>query len=396
MGDQMEMINLDQGMKDRVYWITTMIRIVSPVLNASSASTLKRTMPVAGLRESRLLRSHLEALGRSLAGIAPWLESPPGNAEEEALRKQYAAMAREALDAATDPESPDYLNYSEGWQTIVDSAFLVQALLRAPVELWEKLDERVKRNLVREIRSAQKGKRPDYNNWLLFAALVEAWFFKVGEAWDPMRVDYALKQHEQWYAGDGHYNDGTFFHADYYNSFVIQPMMMEILDIVGEQFPDWEALKESMLPRAQRYAVVQERMISPEGTFPPIGRSLAYRFGAFQHLSLMALRQSLPDELLPAQVRCALTAVIRRMAEAPGMFDEDGWLQLGFCGYQPSAAEPYISTGSLYLCSSVFVALGLPANDPFWQGEKAWTSLKAWSGQPFPLDGTIRDQVMYR
>jgi hypothetical protein len=36
--------------------------------------------------------------------------------------------------------------------------------------------------------------------------------------------------------------------------------------------------------RAKRYAAVQERMIGPDGTFPPIGRSLAYRCGAFHLL----------------------------------------------------------------------------------------------------------------
>ena len=44
-----------------------------------------------------------------------------------------------------------------------------------------------------------------------------------------------------------------------------------------------------------------------------------------------------------------------------GNFDEHGWLTLGFAGHQPQIAERYISTGSLYLCSTVFTALGLPA-----------------------------------
>ncbi len=53
-------------------------------------------------------------------------------------------------------------------------------------------------------------------------------------------------------------------------------------------------------------------MISPEGTYPIIGRSVAYRFGAFQALSQVALRKELPLYIAPGQVRCALTAVMKR------------------------------------------------------------------------------------
>jgi hypothetical protein len=131
-------------------------------------------------------------------------------------------------------------------------------------------------------------------------------------------------------------------------------------------------------------------LISPEGTFPAIGRSLAYRFGAFHLLATMALRKELPDGIAPEQVRCALSAVIRRMIEAPGTFDEHGWLRVGFCGHQPAIAEPYISTGSLYLCSTAFAPLGLPSTDDFWSGPpKAWTAQKVWSGQDVPADHAI-------
>ncbi|WP_426452140.1 DUF2264 domain-containing protein [Paenibacillus sp. S-38] len=106
-------------------------------------------------------------------------------------------------------------------------------------------------------------------------------------------------------------------------------------------------------------------MISPEGAFPAVGRSITYRFGAFQHLAQMALQHRLPEHMEPAQVRCVLTRVIRRIMEASDNFDDNGWLKIGFCGHQPELGEAYISTGSLYLCSIVFIPLGLPEADPF-------------------------------
>lgn len=135
---------------------------------------------------------------------------------------------------------------------------------------------------------------------------------------------------------------------------------------------------------------IQERLISPEGTFPAIGRSIAYRMGAFQHLSQAALQKRLPAELKPAQVRCALSAVMRRLMTAPGTFDLNGWLQIGLCGHQNSLGEHYISTGSLYLCSTAFLALGLPAEDEFWAAaDEKWTSVKIWNGENIKADHAL-------
>jgi hypothetical protein len=92
----------------------------------------------------------------------------------------------------------------------------------------------------------------------------------------------------------------------------------------------------------------------------------------------------------PAQVRGALTAVIRRTMEPPGTFDAGGWLRIGLAGHQPGVGESYISTGSLYLCATALVPLGLPPSDPFWAAPAApWTAVQAWSGQPFPIDRAI-------
>jgi len=374
----------------RTYWIDTLCRIANPVLDALAAKRLKAVMPVKG-SSSRTDYMHLEALGRLLAGMAPWLESGESAGEEGKLRKHYAGLARAAIDAGTDPQSPDYMNFTEGDQPLVDAAFLALALLRAPTELWEKLDGRTRRHVIEAMRATRRIK-PFFSNWLLFSATIEAFFCRIGEEWDAMRVDYALKQHEQWYVGDGAYSDGEAFAWDYYNSFVIQPMLLEVLDALGDRYPDWAARQPAVIKRARRYASVQERLISPEGTFPPIGRSLAYRFGAFQALSEMALREDLPAGISPAQVRCALTAVIRRTADAPGLCDREGWLTIGFGGEQPGIGEGYISAGSVYLCSVIFLPLGLPASAPFWQDQDAdWTSRRAWSGAPFAIDKSYHE-----
>lgn len=377
---------MDAGRRDRAYWVKTMYRMAEPVLVACAQQRLKATMPVESNGISRENFTHLEALGRLLAGIAPWLERPALDAQEEQMRQRYAALARQTLDAATDPSSPDYCNFAFSSQPLVDAAFLAHALLRAPIELWALLETRVQDQILEALLLTRKLK-PYANNWLLFSALIETALYRFGNVqWDPMRIDYALKQHEQWYLGDGVYGDGPEFHFDYYNSFVIHPMLLDIATIIGQHYPDWSSLKERILKRAQRYAALLERLISPEGTFPVVGRSLTYRLGVFHLLAQLALKQELPSGIMPAQVRCALTAVMKRVLEAPETFDEQGWLTIGLCGHQPELGETYISTGSLYLCATVFLPLGLTADDPFWLGEAPWTSQKAWSGKYTSID----------
>lgn len=371
------------------YWTTTMLQIVDPVLKAFANKELKLTMPVEGKTEDRPLYTHLEALGRTLTGMSPWLESKADSHEEEELKEKYAELSRLAITSAVDPESPDYLNFTFGFQPIVDAAFLAHAIIRAPQELWFKLDKAAQKNLVTALK-ATRTRKPGFNNWLLFSAMIESALYLMGEEWDSMRVDYAIKQHEQWYLGDGMYGDGPDFHWDYYNSFVIQPMLTDIILTVGHQYDDWNNKTSLIIERLKRNAAIQEMLISPEGTYPVIGRSVAYRFGAFQSLAQASLMNILPENIHPAEVRCALTAVIKRVIEAPGTFDENGWLKIGVYGSQPDLGETYISTGSLYLCTAVFLPLGLSSTDPFWSGEeRAWSSVKVWSGENLKVDHAL-------
>lgn len=377
----------DPGVADRAYWVSVARRLATPVLGALARRQLKATMPVEARHpDARRPYTHLEALGRLLCGLAPWLETGPDDGTAEAaLRKRFADEARAGIDAATDPASPDLMNFNHGHQPLVDAAFLAQALLRAPHQLWEKLDPKARGNLTAALASTRTIK-PFNNNWLLFSATIEAAMLRFGQTWKSQPITTALDRSMQWYVGDGTYGDGSHFHWDYYNSYVIQPMLLDVLDAAGDRDPAWAKLRPTVLRRARRYAAVQERLIAPDGSYPPIGRSLCYRCGAFQTLALMALQHQLPKATSPAQVRCALTAVMRRQLEAPGTFDDAGFLRVGFAGHQPGIADSYISTGSLYLCSAALLPLGLPAADAFWQGRADWTAKKAWAGQEVPSD----------
>jgi len=380
-----------QSRSDRAYWLATLTRMAQPVLTSLAAGQLRARMPVEVRpeAESRADVSHLEAFGRTMAGIAPWLELGPDGTAEGKQRAEYIELARTALVNAVYPRSPDYLNWNRGTQPLVDAAFLAHALVRAPGVLCDGLDTGTRRNLVDALVST-RSITPYYSNWLLFSAMVEIALLRLGADWDAMRVDLVLRKLEEWYVGDGTYGDGAEYHWDYYNSFVIQPFLLDILGAVRERQPRYAQAYQRQLEIARRYAAVQERLIAPDGSFPVLGRSMAYRFGAFQLLAQVALMEALPESLPPAQVRSALTAVVRRVMAAPGTYDAEGWLRIGLCGHQPNLAESYISTGSLYLAATVFLPLGLPAGAPFWTGPATkWTSQRIWGGDDVEADHAL-------
>ncbi len=365
----------------RKYWLDTMLKIVTPLLEALSQDRLRKEMPIESKAPMRENYTYLEGFGRVLVGMAPWLGAKGLCGEEEALRQKYAAIVRRCLDICVDPEAEDKMNFSCGAQPIVDAAFLAEGILRAPEVLWHPLSETTKERLLNAMRETRT-RKPGRCNWLLFSAMIEC-LLHYAEApdWDPMRIDYALSQHDAWYKGDGWYGDGDVFRWDYYNSFVIQPMQLDVLEEIKGEYPEWDKLIPEAKRRLAHYATHQEHLISPEGTYPLIGRSLTYRFGAFHGLAMAAWKHNLEEGITPAQVRCGLTAVMKRILAFDEMFDENGWLQIGVCGHQPHMGEDYISTGSLYLCSEVFLPLGLPESDPFWSDpDEAWTMKSLWEG----------------
>lgn len=379
------------GADDRAFWVSELTRIADPVLINLSEHTLKRNMPYESLSKDRSKFSHLEAVGRLVCGIAPWLELGPDNTSEGQLREKYIKLTVKGLKNAVNPASPDYLVFGEPSQPLVDAAFLAQGLLRARTQLWDNLDPQAKEWMITELRRSRVIK-PGENNWLLFASMVEAALLEFTGECDMQRLTYGVtKFRDDWYKGDGLYGDGAAFHQDYYNSFVIHPMLTDVLVIMKKQEMEGADFLDTQRMRHTRYAEQLERFISPEGTFPAVGRSIPYRFGAFHALGQACLMHILPEGVDPAQVRCALTAVIRNQLKSPKNFDKDGWLRVGFTGEQIGISEEYINTGSVYLCAVGLLPLGLSASDEFWSAPYAeWTNLRAWNGKEVKADHAIK------
>lgn len=388
-----KLLSKGDGKTDRRVWVQTMTRIAAPVLENLAAGTLKQNMPFESLSLEPLRRevSYLEAVGRTICGIAPWLELGPDNTEEGQLRAHFINLVVKGLKNAVNPQSADYLVFDNRFpQPLVDAAFLAEGILRAPTQIWNRLDKQTQEWLVNEWKKSRSIK-PFESNWLLFASIIETALLEFTGDYDAERLNCGVRRfRDEWYKGDAWYGDGKYFHLDYYNSLVIHPMLTEVLAVMQKH-----GLQEAdFLPQQQRrhghFAQQLERMISPEGSYPVIGRSIAYRLGSFHALADAALLHLLPAEINPAQVRCALTAVMQRQFNQPHTFDTNGWLRVGYAGSQINMGEEYINTGSIYLCMAAFLPLGLPEMDAFWANPPVdWTALKAWHGVDVGSDHAI-------
>ena len=343
---------------DRELWAGILYQMAAPVLSNMSEGKLQENMlvelsPTWDGRDKRV--TYMECFGRLMAGLAPWLSLPDDDTAEGIQRKQLREWALKSYAQSVDPESKDYLLWRKEGQPLVDAAYIAESFLRGYDALWVPLDDLTKQRYIAEFQQLRRVD-PPYTNWLLFSSTVECFLKKAGAQTDYYRITSALRKVDEWYVGDGWYSDGENFAFDYYNSFVIHPMYVECLEVMtnggkqniwnvkGGNFPN--ALK-----RMQRFGMILERFVSPEGTFPVFGRSITYRTGVLQPLALLSLRGWLPKELPAGQVRAAMTAVIQRMFGDNRNFNVEGYLTLGFNGSQPNISDWYTNNGSLYLLS---------------------------------------------
>lgn len=388
---------------DRAYWVDLAYKMAAPVLSNMAEGNLQKNMlvevsPNWDGRNKGV--TYMETFGRLMAGISPWLALPDDDTEEGAKRKQLREWALKSYKNAVDPDSPDYLLWRGHGQALVDAAYVAESFLRAYDALWVPLDDVTKKRYFEEFSQLRRVD-PPYTNWLLFSSTIEGFLAKAGAECDEYRVNSAIRKVEEWYTGDGWYADGPSFAFDYYSSYVFHPMYLETLQSMKDAGKytriHYGKYYDRALRRTQKFSIVLERLISPEGTFPVFGRSIPYRMATMQPLALMAWYDKLPEGLTNGQVRAALTAVMHRMFDDKDNFNEGGFLTIGFSGRQPNVADWYTNNGSLYMTSLAFLPLGLPSTHPFWtDAPLAWTSQKAWGGQPFPKDHHWGDQIQTR
>ena len=298
---------------DRASWVAMLRKVADPVLRTWRRARLPRgcrwSRPAA---TNRRAVTYLEAAGRLIAGLAPWIELAADATPEGRLRAEYAALTRRAIARAVDPASADFMNFTRERQPLVDAAFLAHGLLRARRALVDELDATTRRQLVAALEST-RAIAPPFNNWLLFSATVEAGLAVLGASGiacaSTMPCDSTTSGTRATASmATGRRSTGTTTTAS-----SSSPMMLDVLDVVRDENAAWKALDDA---RTRTRHALRRRSSNASSDLTEPSRRRAGRSPTGAARSSRSRRPRsvarCPTDVTPPQVRGALAAVIRR------------------------------------------------------------------------------------
>ncbi len=284
-------------------------------------------------------------------------EQDPGN-----IAERYAA----GLAAGTDPNSPErWPTVDEVRQAKVECASIALALHESRPWIWDRLDDRVRGNVVSWMSAMLGTETPD-NNWTWFRAVTNAFLRSVGGPWRQEDIDHTLARTEAWYVGDGWYSDGEPApgrprNFDHYSGWAMQFYPLWYCRISGDQTEP--GLLDRYRERLRRYLQDAERLVGANGRPLIQGRSLTYRFAMLAPFWMGAIFDATP--LTPGRTRRLTSAVANHFVES-GSYDESGLLPIGWHGPFEAMRELYSGSGSPYWASKGFAGLVLSDDHPVW------------------------------
>ncbi len=385
----------------RAQWLSILLSIVNPVINGFVNKNIKFVFPIyfsAHLPKNDKRRNHkeivfIELFSRTLLGISMLFQS------EESIHKDHLTDLFNNTIFMINTVFSGYLDFYHSTvdhQIIVEMANCALAFIRAPY-LWNSLNLLIKNNILNIMYYSITKFKPHMNNWLLFEALIEIFLYKNQKIKNLNKTLLNLQVIESFYVGDGWYKDGTIFHMDFYNSYVILPFLITIyneLYIINYKNNGilYKNLYQKTLLKIQRQSEFLERLIASDGSFPIFGRSAVYRTAIFHALVTNVYISELPNSLSYGQVRSALNAVIQNIFQNKKIkiVDEHGFLTFGFSGFQPEMADEYSNSGSIYFALLIFMPLRLNENHIFWNSSNEdWSQKKLYNGNGINRDKSI-------
>lgn len=250
-------------------------------------------------------------------------------------------------------------------QTLVEATAIAVGLHWSRPQLWERLPERTRAQLV-EWLSGARGKWCADNNHVLFGATVQAFLASVGADHDGAVIDGALARIDEWYAGDGWYSDGRGRRFDHYNAWTFQlyPFIIEqLLSGVPAHAPGASATFDVHRSRLRMFLDDYQHLFDASGSAVLQGRSLIYRFGMAAPFWMGELQGVSP--LSPGRTRRLVSGMLSDFADA-GVLDS-GVLDLEWKRPAPDLLQSYNAPGSPLWASKGFLGLLLPPAHPVWQ-----------------------------
>lgn len=338
---------------------TLMVQILEPLLTKYFESGARLTLGSTAGSHS-IESSQMEAFARPLWGLVPfWC----GGGEHEKFEEIY----QKGIVAGTDPTHQDYWgDCSDCDQRYVEMASLAYGLLFTPGKVWEPLTESQKENLANWLYQINDFRLPE-SNWLFFRVLVNVALKKSGRKFSEEKLQADLDKIEEFYLGDGWYQDGANSHngqKDYYVAFAFHFYSLIYATVMEKEDPERaKAFKD----RASQFAKDFIYWFADSGEAVPYGRSLTYRCAqiAFWSICLVA-------DVLPYSVGVIKGLIARNLSywfSDDRIFDNGHILSIGYRYNQLTMSEGYNAPGSPYWCMKAFAFLALPEEHEFWHCE---------------------------
>lgn len=349
--------------EDRAHWERTADRLLLAVRPYATDGHALVQLP--GTPSHNGVRSDgLEGFARTFL-LAGFRLAGAGGADPHDLAGWYAA----GLAAGTDPRNPErWPTFAQCNQAKVEAASVALALHETRPWIWDRLDDRVKEQVL-DWLAPMVGDAMPGNNWVWFQGVTEAFARTVGGQWRQPDIDRVIALTDGWYAGDGWYSDGLTGgerrNFDHYNGWAMHLYPLWFCRVLGDAAPS--GLLDRYRDRLRRFLEDQRLLVGANGSPLIQGRSLTYRHAALASLWTGALFDATP--LAPGETRALAGRMLDHFTDS-GATDERGLLTLGWHRPYRGVLQVYSGPASPYWASKGFIGLALPPEHPVWTEEE--------------------------
>ncbi len=323
--------------------------------------------------EGGIPTARMEALCRTMFLAGPLLKENPGLTLHGIKVGDYY---RYQIASFLSPDSPIFLpekrGGGNGGQKLVELGGLAVSLLMAPEVFWHPLPLETRDRLAAVFKTYAEGETIDMN-WRFFNQCLLSFLRKEGYEVNMKYMEDLLHANLKAYVADGWYHDSPLF--DYYSMWAFQMYGPLWAESFGREYYPAEA--EQFMNHLSEIPKQYPYMFGRDGKMQMWGRSITYRMGAAIPLALTGLLNS--KDIDYGWMRRICSGAILQFLQNPDFIADDGLPNLGFYGHFENCLQHYSCRGSVFWMAKIFLALYMPADNPFWtqrETEGAWTKMK--------------------
>ena len=283
---------------------------------------------------------------------------------------------RYQITSFLDPKSPIYVPVKKGrghgGQKLVELGGLAVSLLMAPDVFWHPLPKDTRDKLAEVFKGYAEGGTIDMN-WRFFNQCLLSFLHREGYQVNLKYLEKLTQENLNAYVGDGWYHDSPLF--DYYSMWAFQMYGPLWAESYGKKYYPDEA--KQFMSNLADITTQYPYMFGRDGKLQMWGRSITYRMGAAVPLALTGLLQS--SDIDYGWMRRICSGAILQFLQNPDFIAADGLPNLGFYDHFENCLQHYSCRGSVFWMAKLFLALYMPADNPFWttrETEGAWTKMK--------------------